>query len=202
MKKQPIIVLTLLMLLTFCSCKAAEDTQEQELWLQVGQIGYDAYGMKDHEIRFSYNEDGYILSEESDFFYGGEFMDESNFTYDYTGEETADGARVCMQIFDRGDAPLLDPSEGEPIRVEMQRDMKVGWKSVGDLCTWSLRADELEDGKILRNWNEDPYSQPQFQYAEYTFDDHGNPVHIVSYGEDLSVLGTVDLTWQLLEYVE
>lgn len=195
MKKQLMMVL-LAVLLTMCGCKAPEEAPP-EVWLLESQNIYDENGELFGEVRYTYNEEGYLTSSRGGVFFFGELVDQINFTYEYTGEETESGAKVCIETVDYGDV-----MEGESYESEMVQGTYTVWTFMEYVCAAVKYPEELEGGTILRNSEEAVDFPSQFLYAEYTFDDHGNPVHIVSYGEDLSVLGTVDLTWQLLEYVE
>lgn len=185
MKKQLTIVLTLLMLLIFCSCKAA--VQTEKVWLLESQTIYDADGQLKDELRFQYNEEGFMT--DCDCFFGLDYR------FEYTGEVDELGQRDCVQVIEKLDG------EEDSLRITVpSHGRAMSLSSYQDICSLVCFPEDME-GNILRNWNENPDTHPRFQYAEYTFDENDNPVKVITYGEDLSVIGTTEFTWRLSEVI-
>ena len=199
--KRRVIYILAAALLILCGCKAAVETEE--LWLLESQKAYTPDGQMTLEVQYQYDEDGYKIYRGMTYYKNGESSWESNDTYEYTGEETEDGKRVAIQTVDYGDSPGAQAGTIEPRRVTMTRDARAHvWTSTKDICTAVYFPEDMDEGNILYTWNERTDNQPQFHHAEYTFDEHGNPTHVVTYSSDMTVIGTAEFTWRLCEVVK
>lgn len=195
MKKGMILAIALL-LLSLCGCKAAMKTGE--IWVMDVQMIYSADGALLQECQIEYDEDGYQIYQFRKRYYSDGSVSESTLIFEYAGEELPNGKRSFYEIVESGGNEIS--RRENPSYLPRGRGRFLS--SFENICTCPYHPEEMDEATILFNWNDRTDNYPQFEYAEYTFDEHGNPIRIVTYGEDLSVIGTCEMTWRKMDLFE
>lgn len=161
-------------------------------YLLIRQSGYEPDGTLVDTYVYTYNEQGYILTLETN---KGRV-----YTWNYDGEPGH-----CWYIPDREDYE----SEEEWLAAQEEKFMEPGrtryWGySTGGgyfvvtnpLIDKDLRAAVLANNNVL---TAEAANIGGGIYAVYTFDETGNPISIVTYDDTDTVTGTANIEWQLLE---
>ena len=145
-----------------------EKLQQGPLTVLTYQAAYEADGRPAFEIRYFYNENGYLIrSEKRSANRDGDMVHSSVETWEHTGHD--------------GDCVHTWPD---------------GSTSEEHIGTNPAMLEEVGEDGILENWNSDLVNkQPRFDYAAYTFDEEGYPLTITTYGYEGEIIGTAVAEW-------
>lgn len=163
-----------------------ERLQQGPLTVLSYQAAYEADGTPCFEVRYSYDEKGYLVrSENRTANEDGELVYSSVETW-----ECSEDYAKCTHTRSNGST---EEATVNPWYLGARYQL---YKHLYQ----SRYPEEVGEDGILENWNSDPVNMlPRFDHAVYTFDEAGYPLTITTYGYESEVIGTAVAEWITLD---